>query len=186
MCYCPAYKDNLAQKNFEKTTWKISGYYSNVPVLRYKKTRFTRQCISVRNTKHRSIFFQVESNSRRKMQLYAVQYSTTGAPCSECAELFVCVHVRHCGGEKEKEGVRFVPRKVFFFKNNPTLTTNQSWKTKPKHQTPPVHTRSRTRLRLWGQSYTHTTRILRQWALCLPPSVLWGPAERGQTMKQVR
>lgn len=38
MCYCPAYKDNLAQKNFEKTTWKISGYYSNVPVLRYKKT----------------------------------------------------------------------------------------------------------------------------------------------------
>lgn len=57
----------------------MSVYYSNVPVLRYKKNRYTRQCISVRNTKHRSIFFRsvpLESNSRRKMQLYAVQYST--------------------------------------------------------------------------------------------------------------
>lgn len=75
-------------------------------------------------TKHKaSIFFSkcatwIKLQKKNAAIRSAVQYSTTGAPCSECAELFVCVHVRHSGGEKEKEGVRFVPRKVSFFKQS--------------------------------------------------------------------
>lgn len=79
MCYCPAYKDNLAQKHFEKTTWQMSVYYSNVPVLRYKKTD-TQDNAFLYETQSIALFFfrsvPLESNSRRKMQLYAVQYST--------------------------------------------------------------------------------------------------------------
>lgn len=110
-----------------------------------------------------------------------VQYNRSGL-FRVCGAFFLCSCKTEWGWERVT-GCVFCSQKSFFFFCNPTHTINQ-FQTKQPLSKHCAH--SHTQLRIGAQSFTYTTRILRQRGLCLPPSVLWGLIERRQTRKAVR